>query len=550
METVRCLLIGSVLLFAASHPLFAEPPAAVLVETEKIVESQARGAAWKPAAAGVERGMDDKLRTGEYSRALVRLNDLTTMRLDEFTTIEISRAAGGGRRDKMDVKRGGLYFLNRGKVRELQIRTASANGALKGTEFAMRVDADGKTTVAMFEGEFELSNAHGRLLLHSHEAGEVEVGRAPRPTSKIEALNMIQWCLYYPGVLDPAELGSGKSAALDDYRAGDLPRALDAMKGGAPLLRAALILSSGQVEKARAALAGVRSDDPRRRALERMIAAVQFREWTGAEPRTASEWVAQSYYKQSRGDLEAALGAARKAITLSPDFGFAWVRAAEMEFSFGRTLKAMKLLERGLELAPRNAQALALQGFLLAAENRTGAARRSFDEAIAIDGALGNAWLGRGLTSIRQGREEEGRLDLQTAAVLEPNRSVLRSYLGKAFSEVGRNAEANIELRRAQELDDRDPTPWLYSAIQRKQENRYNEAVADLEKSIGLNENRDTDYVDHDTIAAELLHMRKLCSRKNWPLIDVTRRSIEETSAAILNLLNERNREQERSHGA
>ena len=54
------------------------------------------------------------------------------------------------------------------------------------------------------------------------------------------------------------------------------------------------------------------------------------------------------------------------------------------------------------------------------------------NNAISIDGALGNAWLGRGLTYIRQGREREGQHDLQAAAVLEPNRSLLRSYLGKA----------------------------------------------------------------------------------------------------------------------
>ena len=489
MESARCLFIGSVLSIAASWSSLAENPAAVIVETEKIVETQAHGAVWKPAAAGLELADDHKVRTGEYSRAVLRFSDRTTMRLDELTTVEISRAVAASKAGAVGMKRGGFYFLHRGKPQELQIRTASANGALRGTEFAMRVDADGKTTVAMLEGELELSNAQGRVVLKSGEMGEAEIGRKPRMTSKIEAINIIQWCLYYPGVLDPAEFGGERSAALDAYRAGDLPRALDSMKGGAPTLRAALILSSGQVEKARAVLAGVRSDDPGRRAIERMIAAVQFREWKGGEPRRAGEWLAESYYKQSRGELEAALDAARKAISLSPDFGFAWVRAAEMEFSFGRIPKAMKLLERGLELAPRNAQALALQGFLLAAENHTGAARRSFDEAIALDGALGNAWLGRGLTSIRQGREEEGRLDLQTAALLEPNRSALRSYLGKAFSEVGGNDKANIEFGRAKELDARDPRPWLYSAIQRKQENRYNEAVADLEKSIDLNEN-------------------------------------------------------------
>ena len=498
METVRRLLFGLGMLPAFSLSCLAQTPAAphaaVVIETEKTVEAQTRGAAWKAAAAGAKLNTNDRLRTRQFSRALVQVTDFGMVRLDELTTIEISPAYLNDPARDLEVKRGGIYFLNRDKPQEMRIRTAAANGALKGTEFAMRV-VDGKTTVAMFEGELLLSNAQGRLLLKSNEAAVAEVGRAPRSVPMIEAVNIIQWCLYYPGVLDPVEIGIGKSAAFDAYRAGDLPRALASMKGGARssgerLFRAALILSSGQVEQARAALAGVRADDPGRRAIERMIAAVQFKEWTGGEPRTAGEWVAESYYRQSRRDLDGALKAAREAMRLSPEFGFAWVRAAEMEFSFGRTLKAMQLLERALELAPRNAQAHALQGFLLAAENHTGAARRSFDEAIALDGALGNAWLGRGLTSIRQGREDDGRRDLQTAAALEPNRSLLRSYLGKAFSQVGRNDQANIEFARAKEIDGRDPTPWLYSAIQRKQENRYNEAVADLEKSIGLNKNR------------------------------------------------------------
>ena len=41
-------------------------------------------------------------------------------------------------------------------------------------------------------------------------------------------------------------------------------------------------------------------------------------------------------------------------------------------------------------------------------------------------------------------------------------------------------------------------------------------------------------YVDRMAIAEELKYARNLFSRKNWPIIDVTRRSIEETAAAIL----------------
>ena len=44
------------------------------------------------------------------------------------------------------------------------------------------------------------------------------------------------------------------------------------------------------------------------------------------------------------------------------------------------------------------------------------------------------------------------------------------------------------------------------------------------------------DYVDEEKISAEIVHTRRLCARFNWPLIDVTRRSIEETAAAIIRL--------------
>ena len=41
-------------------------------------------------------------------------------------------------------------------------------------------------------------------------------------------------------------------------------------------------------------------------------------------------------------------------------------------------------------------------------------------------------------------------------------------------------------------------------------------------------------YVDREAIAAEIAETRQLCARRGWPVIDVTRRSIEETAAAIL----------------
>src|ERR1044072_372970 len=64
-------------------------------------------------------------------------------------------------------------------------------------------------------------------------------------------------------------------------------------------------------------------------------------------------------------------------------------------------------------------------------------------------------------------------------------------------------------------------------------------------RPLGLNAHRDDDlYVDRQAVAEEIAFSRKLCARHNWPVIDVTRRSIEETAAAVLALLADRRRQQ------
>ena len=98
--------------------------------------------------------------------------------------------------------------------------------------------------------------------------------------------------------------------------------------------------------------------------------------------------------------------------------------------------------------------------------------------------------MGRGLCRIKQRETREGFQDLLTAAALEPNRSLLRSYLGKAFADADDDAHANQELLLAQRLDPQDPTPILYRALLDSQENQVGRAVQDLQRAIDLNDNR------------------------------------------------------------
>ncbi len=68
------------------------------------------------------------------------------------------------------------------------------------------------------------------------------------------------------------------------------------------------------------------------------------------------------------------------------------------------------------------------------------------------------------------------------------------------------------------------------------------ERIAEIRRNrVRLMSDRNLDdYVDRTQIANEITYSRRLCARHGWPVIDVTRRSIEETAATIIRLLHDR----------
>jgi regulator of PEP synthase PpsR (kinase-PPPase family) len=57
---------------------------------------------------------------------------------------------------------------------------------------------------------------------------------------------------------------------------------------------------------------------------------------------------------------------------------------------------------------------------------------------------------------------------------------------------------------------------------------------------LSLNERAETAYVDEERVEQEVAFARRMFADNGWPVIDVTRRSIEETAAAIIKLYTER----------
>ena len=486
-----------------------------VVEFQGQVEvSPAAAAGWVPARTNQMLQPFDRLRTGSNSRVALRWSEQSVVPFGALTELEVLPPDSADSESGLHLVRGIISFFHRDKPGRIRIMTPGAVAGVDGTEFVMSVDDADNTTLSVLDGRVSFTNEQGALELTNGQQAAAGPGRAPVRTAGFVANNILQWCFYYPAVLDPADLPMTAAEqqllaqSLRAYQAGDLPAALTNYPAGRQpgsdaerIYYAALLLSVGEAGPAQTALDGLTDTDasgrPRRlaSALRALISAVKRQsDPDSISPQLATELLAGSYYEQSlavRGaSLKSALDLARQAANVSPQFSFAWERVAELEFGFGHTAAAQEALDKSLALAPRNAQGLALKGFLLAAQNRPGEAITWFDRALAVDSTLGNAWLGRGLCRIRRGDLSGGRGDLLLAAALEPQRAELRSYLGKAYADAGDEPHAAKEFRLAEQLDTNDPTAWLYSALFNQENRRINEAIQDAEKSGELNDNR------------------------------------------------------------
>ena len=512
---VACLAwVGNGLAQSATLPNVTTATTAIrLVELQGAVEILSAGATvWVKAQTNQVLHPFDKVHTAENSRVALRWSDQSIVPFGASTELEILPPDAPDAQAGLHLTRGIISFFHRDQPGRIRVITHGAVAGVEGTEFVLAVDDAERTTLSVVDGKVKLSNAQAALVLTNGEQAVVELGHAPVRTAGFIANNLLQWCFYYPAVIDPDELQftaeekNNLAGSLAAYRAGDLPAALEKYPAGRQnisdrerVYAAALLLSVGEVEKAQAALSALADKTGRPEqlgnSLRQLIAAVKRQPppATG-KPKLASEFLAGSYFEQSLAvretSLENALRLAKKAASIAPKFGFAWERVAELEFSFGRMKSALADLNRSLELAPVNAQALALKGFILAAQNQPLTARGWFDRAIAADSALGNAWLGRGLVRIRSGDKAGGREDLLVAAALEPQRAELRNYLGKSYVLAGDDRHASKELALAKKLDPNDPTAWFYSALHNQQNNQINDAIRDLEKSKSLNDNR------------------------------------------------------------
>ena len=486
--------LGMLCLPSTAWAACATPIARIVSIDNSIHVKDASATSYVPATLNASVCLGDVIRVGEFSRATIAFLD-TGLRLTIEQNTEFAVQPGREpSRSFIDLVRGAILFFTR-QPRSLDVRTPFVNAAVEGTEFLIRV-GDDRAEVAVLEGTVVMRNEHSSrsLTLESGQAGQALAGQGPERID-IRPADAVRWALYYEPVLPPASLQQLEQVPLASRDASYFIR------------RSSTLLSVGRVDEASADLATARTLDPksgdvyalnavidiaqnnRERALENARRAVSL------SPQSVSARLALSYALQASFNLEAARDellpvVADDASGDRPEHGLALAHLAELWLSLGYVDKALAAAQRAARIAPTLARSHIVLGFAELTQVRTSAAKAAFEQAIARESGNPLAYFGLGLAKIRDGDLHGGRHDIETAAALDVEDAVIRSYLGKAYFEEKRDGVSAEQFELAKRLDPRDPTPYLYDAIRKQTINRPIEALHDLQTSIDLNDNR------------------------------------------------------------
>jgi tetratricopeptide (TPR) repeat protein len=206
-------------------------------------------------------------------------------------------------------------------------------------------------------------------------------------------------------------------------------------------------------------------------------------------PRSPMALFSMGLVKMAFFDLPAATRYFQKAIKTDPRFVTAYVYLAKIWLGSEYLSRAQAIIDKALQIAPRNPLVLSLAGFVRLAFRDYSQAFSLFNQAVRADPRFGEPHLGLGIYYFRYREMPRGLEEMLTATLLDPRVASYQTELGKALYQTRAFDRALEVYDYAKTLDPRDPTPYFYKGIALSDLNRPGEAVQEINKSIALNDN-------------------------------------------------------------
>lgn len=457
----------------------------------------------------------DHIRVADNSRASLYLRNNTFMRLQENSVLHFPapKDASGF---WLEVTEGVAHFISR-IVNRFEVNTPYVNAVVEGTEFTVSATSV-KASVTVIEGQVKTWNDSGTTMLAAGQQVSATSRSGALTRLAVPASKSVEWAIYYPPVLTLDSLTASSAdeqqqiAALLPHLQQNRPdlalKLLEQNGVTSPtqgIAHAALLLAVGDItqfdaritplldgpQSAHAWSLKAIADAARNQPDAALMAAQRA---VAQAPDLAAAHIAQSYAQQSALQLNDALTSAKQATEVEPKNSLAWLRVSEVHLMLGDIDAASTSLAQA-EAQPQalpavQAQVSTARGFIHLLRLNLQAAHKSFTHAQTLDASDPQSHLGLGLAKLRDGDVENGRQQLEYAVSMDPMRSLLRSYLGRAYFEEKRDEDALTQWQLATQLDPNDPTPHFYTGVQKLFANDPIGATDDLETAKKLNNAR------------------------------------------------------------
>ena len=475
-----------------------------------------------------------RVRTGDQSRAVLLLADETQLKVNANTELQLANvrdtstlvkrvalAASSSQESVLNIAKGQVWLRARNKPADLRVTTPAVTAAIRGTEFDLRVNADGESVMTVLEGVVDYRNPFGAVQLNTGEQGRARVGAAPTKSVLLNPADAVQWTLVYSGAVSPRDYpvryasaaaaraalaalpptpGSAAALAVAEARhdAGDLPGAMQALTAvttqDAAELRGWILLEQNRPADALVEFERAAAESPRAR-LGRMMAAFRLRRYADASQQVEAGGDSRLLVQKARlALLSGDAAAARLALegVLGSDAAYAQAQALLSNVYLAQDKKdeARRAAAESVRAAPESPTAwLALSlveqsAFDLDAATRAAARARTFDPAfVQANIQYANLLFGAGNSG-------EAERTIRQVLAVAPDEALAHSTLGFIQLAQGHRVEAQTSLTGALALDDTQGEPHLGLGILAMREGLNEQAVAEFMAAAALEPRR------------------------------------------------------------
>lgn len=459
--------------------------------------------------AKVKQGLDTGhfVRTLSLSRMGILFADRTQIRLNQNSMIQIKPPDADKRRTTINLPAGRAWVQSKVVPEGLTVETPSAVAAIRGTEWELAVDDDGRTTLTVLTGEVDFYNDQGRVLVAASEQAVAEKGRAPVKRVLQNPRERVQWVGAF--VVDPRrypefEKRGGEPARIAGLiRDQQLPEARSALERlpadpAAQLLLAEFLIYGGELSGALEHLAAAARRFPQDARFDALAGRIHLltdnaaaartsaAEALAKDPRSVEAHLVRGDAARFEGNAKAAIEAYRAATSVQPDDARGWLGLGSVHTEREDAREARPLLERALALDPDTLGGRGEIGTLETFADNLQAAREHYERALAAHPDDYVALTGLGVLELKRGRVDAALEALLRASLIEPRYARAHAYTAVAYYQQQRPDAALAELARAAELDPKDPLPHLLASIIHGDLIRPGPALAEAQAAVRL----------------------------------------------------------------